>query len=209
MQATNNRSQGSSSIASAFASLSNGSAELPARFSTLKRELIQGNEDAVLAGWNRLLERVSLARLQNFKSSIVPEVEFEDIVANDGNIPKNVIERLRTCGTVIIKGLVDEEQALRWKEQIRDYVKMNPQTKGFPAHNIQVYELYWSKAQLEARAHENMLLTQVALNRVWHAKLEDPVNLDVPVTYCDRLRMRTVCYTMLSMDTKGDADSFF
>ncbi|KAF4999736.1 hypothetical protein F66182_16270, partial [Fusarium sp. NRRL 66182] len=38
--------------------------------------------------------------------------------------------------------------------------------------------------------HENMLMAQVALNRIWSAKAEDPVDLEVPLTYCDRVRMR-------------------
>ncbi|KUL88691.1 hypothetical protein ZTR_05216 [Talaromyces verruculosus] len=190
MQATNNRAEGASSIASAFASLSNGSTELPPRFAALKREIISGNEDAVLAGWNRLLERVSLEKLRNVDTSLIPEVEFRDIAANDGNIPKEVVESLRKCGTIVIKGLVDEAQAVQWKEQIRDYVNKNPQTKGFPANDIQVYEIYWSKAQLETRAHANMLMAQVALNRVWSAKPEDAVDLEVPLTYSDRVRMR-------------------
>lgn len=193
MQATNNRADGASSIASAFASLSNGSTELPPRFAALKRELISGNENAVLAGWNRLLERVSLKKLQSTDTSLIPKVGFSEIAANNGNIPKHVVTQLRKCGTIVIRGLVDEAQALKWKEQIRDYVNKNPQTKGFPANDIQVYELYWSKAQLEARAHENMLMAQVALNRVWSVNPEDPVDLEVPLTYCDRVRMRKVC----------------
>ncbi|KAI7973673.1 hypothetical protein EIK77_004279 [Talaromyces pinophilus] len=186
MQATHNRAEGASSIASAFASLSSGSTELPPRFAALKREIISGNENAVLAGWNRLLERVSLEKLRNVDTSLIPEVEFRDIAANDGNIPKEVVKSLRKCGTIVIKGLIDEAQAVQWKEQIRDYVNKNPQTKGFPANDIQVYEIYWSKAQLKARAHANMLMAQVALNRVWSAKPEDAVDLEVPLTYSDR-----------------------
>lgn len=192
MQATNNRAEGASSIASAFASLSKGSTELPPRFAVLKRELILGNEEAILAGWKRLLERVSIKKLQDIDTSLIPEVEFRDIADNDGNIPKDVVMGLRECGTIVIRGLVDEAQALQWKKQIRDYVNKNPQSKGFPANDIQVYELYWSKAQLEARAHENMFLTHIALNRVWSAKPDDAVDLEVPLTYCDRVRMRKV-----------------
>lgn len=192
MQATNNRAEGASSIASAFASLSNGSTELPPRFVSLKRELISDN-DAILAGWGRLLERISLKKLQNLDTSMIPEVEFRDIVGNNGKIPKDIVKNIRECGTVVIRGLVDEAQATKWKEQIQDYLNENPQTKGFPANDIQVYELYWSKAQLEARAYENMLMAQVALNRIWSAKAEDPVDLEIPLTYCDRVRMRKVC----------------
>ncbi|KAH8698601.1 hypothetical protein BGW36DRAFT_358130 [Talaromyces proteolyticus] len=192
MQATTNRSEGSSSIASAFASLSSAKVDLPPRFIDLKRSIIHSHEEAVLAGWTRLLQqRLTLDKLKKLESNVIPEVEFADIVGNKGRLPNDIESRLRECGTIIVRGLVSTDQALNWKQQVRDYVKLNPQTEGFPAGNIQVYELYWSKAQLEARSHANMLLVQTALNRVWRAKPQDPVDLDIPVTYCDRLRMRT------------------
>lgn len=201
MPATSNRGEGSSSIATAFASLSVADVALPSRFADLKRNLIKGNEEAVLEGWKRLLrQRLASDKLDELDSSAIPEVEFEAIVQNGGQLPKDVENRLRQCGTVIVRGLVDVNQALAWKQQIRDYVQANPQTKGFPAGNIQVYELYWSKAQLEARSHANMLLTQTALNRVWTAKPQDPVDLEIPLTYCDRLRMRTVCTLRILFD---------
>jgi hypothetical protein len=201
MAATSNRGEGSSSIATAFASLSAADATLSPRFVDLKRNLVKGREEAVLAGWNRLLQRrLASDRLDKLDSSAIPEVEFATIVQNGGRLPKDVEQELRKCGTIIVRGLVDENQALAWKQQIRDYVQANPQTKGFPAGNLQVYELYWSKAQLEARSHANMLLTQIALNRVWAAKPQDPVDLEVPLTYCDRLRMRTVCTLLISFD---------
>jgi hypothetical protein len=201
MQATSNRGGGSSSIATAFASLSAADAALPPRFVDLKRNLIKGHEEAVLAGWNRLLQRrLASDKLTKLDSSVIPEVEFAAIVQNGGRLPKDVEQELRNCGTIVVRGLVDANQASDWKQQIRDYVQANPQTKGFPAGNIQVYELYWSKAQLEARSRANMLLTQIALNRVWTAKPQDPVDLEIRLTYCDRLRMRTVCTLLTSFD---------
>lgn len=75
---------------------------------------------------------------------------------------------------------------------MRGYIAANPQTKGYPKDDIQVYEIYWSKAQLAARSHENMLMVQRALNRVWHGQEGDVVDLEEPVSYVDRVRIRTV-----------------
>lgn len=188
-----NRAEGS--IANAFASLSNHSQELPPRFLDLKRELIKGNETAVLDSWNRLLDRLEAGRLAHWNSHLIPEVHFSAIQANSGELPDDAKRALKERGTIIVRDLVSPDQALEWKQQIREYVKLNPTTSGFPAENPQVYELYWSKPQLEARAHRNMLLTQIALNKVWSATPEDPVDTTVPVSYCDRLRIRTVCYS--------------
>lgn len=188
-----NRSEGS--IGDAFASLSNNEIELPARFAELKRGLIGQNGDAILDSWMRLLkhlEKETIPQVNELSHSIIPEVDFSSIVENGGELPEKAKGLLKDRGTIIIRGLVPEKQALDWKQSVRDYIKKNPSTKGFPAHDIQVYELYWSKAQLEARAHQNMLRAQTALNLVWNKKPEDRVVLREPTTYCDRLRMRTV-----------------
>lgn len=191
--APTNRSEGS--IGDAFASLSKNNIELPARFIQLKKELAGQNGEAIVDSWHRLLnhlETETLPRVRELASATVPEVEFSSIKRNGGKLPKESEKRLRQSGSIIIRGIVSEQQALDWKQSVRDYVKANPSTKGFPAEDIQVYELYWSKAQLEARAHKNMLLAQTALNSVWQKTPEDKVVLAEPIEYCDRLRMRTV-----------------
>lgn len=165
----------------------------------MKRDLVGRNGEAIFDSWHRLLKRIereTIPKVNDLSHSIIPEVEFPSIVENGGHLPENAKRLLKERGTIIVQGLVSEKQALDWKQSVRNYIKKNPATKGFPAHNIQVYELYWSKAQLEARAHMNMLEAQRALNLVWSKEPEDGVVLSEPIAYCDRLRMRTVsCYT--------------
>lgn len=196
-----NRSSGS--IGDAFASLSNSQSELPERFAKLKRDIIGVYGEAIVDSWMRLLrhlETESIPLVKELSSNSVPEVNFEAIVQNNGYLPAEARELLRERGTIIVRGLVSEQQALDWKQSVRDYVSANPSTKGFPANDMQVYELYWSKAQLEARAHKNMVLAQTALNRVWDKELHDQVVLSEQVAYCDRLRMRTVSQTNLQFE---------
>lgn len=84
-----------------------------------------------------------------------------------------------------------EEQALEWKNEIRDYLAANPHTKAFPKDNPAVYELYWSPGQIKARANANVLETQKFLMSFWNSA--DPnaaVWTDKPVSYADRLRIR-------------------
>lgn len=186
-----NRAEGS--IANAFASMSDHSQELPSRFLVLKREIIQNNGPAILDGWNRLLKRLAPEKLATWDPEMIPEVQFSDIQANNGELPNYARDALRVVGTIIVRGIVPVEETLGWKQRIRDYIKLNPSTKGFPTNDPQVYELYWSKPQLEARAHHNMLTTQSALNKIWSSSPEDHVDMGVPISYCDRLRIRTVC----------------
>ena len=185
-----NRAKGS--IANAFVSMSGHSQELPSRFLDLKRDLVKDNGPAILDGWNRLLQRLTPERLARWDSQMIPEVHFSAIQANFGELPEDSKRALKERGTIIVRGLVSRDEDLSWKQRIRDYIKLNPSTKGFPADFPQVYELYWSKPQLEARAHPNMFTAQAALSKVWVAASEDVVDTSVPITYCDRLRIRTV-----------------
>lgn len=41
-------------------------------------------------------------------------------------------------------------------------------TTGFPKGNPQVFELYWSPPQMEARAHHNILKAQRWANNLYH-----------------------------------------
>ena len=138
------------SIANAFASMSDQSQELPSRFVDLKRDLARGNGSAILDGWNRLLHRLAPERLASWDSQMIPEVHFSAIQDNNGELPEYSKRALKERGTIIVRGLVSTDEALGWKQRIRDYIKLNPSTNGFPADDPQVYELYWSKPQLEA-----------------------------------------------------------
>ncbi|KAJ4171803.1 hypothetical protein NW754_007398 [Fusarium falciforme] len=144
------------SIGDAFASLSKNEIELPRRFGQLKNQLIGDSGRAILDSWVRLLQHVekeTIPSVNEISSSIIPEVEFSSIVENGGQLPDKSKALLKERGTIVIRGLVSEKQALDWKQS--------------------VYELYWSKAQLEARAHQNMLLAQAALNCVWSKTDQD------------------------------------
>ena len=192
-----NRAEGS--FGNAFVSLSTGAKELPPRFQVLKSELIQNNEESILASWHRLLEVITSSTIPQIKEmgqELIPAIDFAAI--KDGRLPESTKAELKRSGAIIVRGVVTEKQALDWKADIRNYIQANPQTKGFPKDNIQIYELYWAKAELEARSHPNMLAVQRALNEVWHtSKEDDPVDLGTPLTYCDRLRIRTVSFPRL------------
>lgn len=186
-----NRAEGS--FENAFASLSSETKELPPRFRELKLQLVRNNEDAILASWHRLLEVITsstIPRIKNLGQKAIPSVDFSAI--KDGRLPDYARSELKAAGVIIVRGIVTEKQALDWKADVREYVGNNPQTRGYPKDNIQIYELYWTKAQLEARSHPNMLIVQKALNEVWHSQEQDPVDLGTSIAYCDRLRIRTV-----------------
>lgn len=179
-------------ISDAFASLSGQNFKpLAPYYAHIKANLIRGYEDEVRESWDRLLRelREDIPKIVELGSNVIPEIDFSDIA--DGAVGDGFKEGLRTRGVAVVRGVVEEGQALAWKEELREYIRMNPQTKAFPADNPQVFELYWSRPQLKARSHPNLLDTQRFLMSFWHsAKPSAPISTRHPTIYADRLRMR-------------------
>ncbi|KAI0097482.1 DUF1479 domain protein [Nemania sp. FL0031] len=177
-------------IADSFVSLSGGDRPpLPQRFLDLKKSLVAGHEDKVIASWQRLLSQLKQENsvLAKEGSRVIPSLEF-------ANLDEDV-ERLRSeikkRGVAVIRGVVPEKEARAYKSDIEEYVRQNPSTKAFPQDNPQVYELYWSSPQIRARAHPNLLKAQSKLMNVWQSSNpESAISLSQNLAYADRLRIR-------------------
>lgn len=178
-------------ISDAFASLSGMVFEpLEPRFAVMKNQLIAGKEDAIRDSFYRLLDalREEIPAITALKSAVVPEISFQDL--KDGSADFSAEYRKR--GVAVIRNVIPQAEALAMKEDLRAYISQNPQTKAFPKENPQVYELYWSPAQIKARSHPYLLAAQRFLLSHWHSK--DPnalVSIAHPTIYADRLRLRT------------------
>ncbi|ETI23404.1 hypothetical protein G647_05206 [Cladophialophora carrionii CBS 160.54] len=180
-------------ISSVFPSLSGKKPEpLPPRFSDLKKSLVKGNEDALVASWQRLmgsLER-EIDEIREQGSEVIPRVEFQDVAA--GTVPQSKLDAIRHRGTAVIRNVLPREQALDLKQRARDYIAANrSKVRAFPADNPAVYELYWTPSQVQARSHPNMLKAQSFLASFWHSS--DPsseISTTYPLSYADRFRIR-------------------
>jgi hypothetical protein len=122
-------------------------------------------------------------------TDIIPSVQFSDL---QKGLSEQRISQIRESGVVIIRGGVPREEALGWKQSLRDYIALNnDKVKGFPQENIQAFEIYNSEAQTRARTHPALLQTQRALLQLWH--VSDPqakLSLGTPISYYDRFRIR-------------------
>lgn len=181
-------------ISSVFKSLSGGPAEpLPPRYADIKRNLIAGNEEAVHSSWNRLLTKLasSTKTIAKLGSAAIPTIEYSAIESQKWSDHAQFARDLKETGVAVIRGVVSEEEALLLKEEVREYIRKNPETKAFPQHDPQVYELYWSPSQVQARAHPNMLKAQKFAMSHWHSSNPTaPISTSQPLTYADRLRLR-------------------
>ncbi|KAI0108829.1 DUF1479-domain-containing protein [Hypoxylon sp. NC0597] len=177
-------------ISDSFISLSGAAAPpLPPRFLELKKTLISGHEDHVVNSWNRLLAELKRENKSIIEKGpqIIPNLNFSDLDTDLAKFRKELEKR----GVAVIRGVLPEDEARSFKDEIEEYVRQNPQTKAFPPDNPQVYELYWSAPQLRARAHPNLLRTQEALMKLWHkSDPESAISLSQPLSYADRLRIR-------------------
>jgi hypothetical protein len=189
------RRHGGGTAGDAFSSISSDTIRLAPQYANLKQELVQGREQAILDSWLRLLKHFdtkTLPEIKSLGSNIIPEVQYSDIIANGESLPAAMAAELKSRGVIVVRGMVDKQLALDWKQQTLDYVKANPSTTGFPKHDPQILELYWSPAQVAARSHPNVLKVHRALNRVWSAESEAEIVLDEVITYVDRVRIRKV-----------------
>lgn len=131
----------SGTIASVFATLSGGSLSdsLPERFGTLKRSLVtsEAHAKALHKAWIEVCSNLEKETEEVIRhgADLIPVVEYPGDKANGVNsihdwLDEKSIEAIKKRGTVIVRGVVPQEEALDYKQAVRDYVAANPQTKG-------------------------------------------------------------------------------
>ncbi|KAF5665303.1 DUF1479 domain-containing protein [Fusarium heterosporum] len=181
-------------ISDSFASMSGLKKEpLPDRFRERKLEIVKGREKDIVRSWKSLLRELKRENgvIAKRGPRAVPQIEYADLEAN-GKVLKKLKDEIKKRGVVVVKGVIPEEEARKYKAVVEGYVMKNPSTRAFPPHDPQVYELYWSLPQLQARSHPNLLRVQHHLmSLLWHkSNPETTISLDQPFSYADRLRIR-------------------
>ncbi|EKM81233.1 hypothetical protein AGABI1DRAFT_56665 [Agaricus bisporus var. burnettii JB137-S8] len=195
------------SISSIFTTLSPGeeSIALPDRFTELKRDIFK---DELVESWRQVLSELegTVSEIKEKGNSLITKLSYDEV--KSGKVSQAQIDHLKRVGTVIVTGAVPKDEALAWKQQVRDYAAANSShIKGFPEGNIQVYEMYNSIAQTQARIHEGLINTQKFLLSLWHTSKPNDIKLDVPVSYYDRLRIRQPGDTAFTLGPHIDGGS--
>ncbi|CAF3806651.1 unnamed protein product [Rotaria socialis] len=194
-------------ISSVFASLSGVDAGKPLepRFSQLKAQIIRGHEQQVKDSWYRLLDALKHENdtIRFSDKSIIPEVEFNSIK----NLSADLVNEIRNRGTMIVRGVLPENEALKLKLDAEDYIKQNPNTKAFPKDKPVVYELYWSPSQIRARANYRVAEALAFANSLWHASPSTHISLSENIIYADRLRIRQPGDTEFALGPHVDGGS--
>jgi hypothetical protein len=132
--------------------------------------------------------------------AVWPVVDYADIAAD--TVPADDLAKLRRRGCLVVRGHFSREQALAWDAGIVDYVESNRFFENYrgPGDDFfgsvgskpEIYPIYWSPAQMQARQSDRMTAVQSLLNRLWRyesdgARWFDP---DRDSLYPDRIRRR-------------------
>jgi Protein of unknown function (DUF1479) len=135
--------------------------------------------------------------------AIWPVVPFADIATSSVSEQTRALIHRRGC--VVVKGNFDRMTAEGWDKSIVHYVESNRFFENYrgPGDDFfgtvgskpEIYPIYWSHAQMEARQHPNMAATQSFLNRLWkfgeeHAEQGRWFDPDHNLAYPDRIRRR-------------------
>lgn len=150
----------------------------------------------------RISERVEEIKVIKARGeSVWPQLNYADIAA--GRVTEAQRALIKHRGCVVIKGHFPREQALGWDRAMLDYLAKNrfdevykgPGDSFFgtlEASRPEIYPIYWSQAQMQARQSDEMAAAQSFLNRLWRFESECRTwfNPDISVIYPDRIRRR-------------------
>ena len=145
---------------------------------------------------------------------VVPEVEYRDI--RDGAVSDVARARIRERGCVIVRGVFPRSVATGWFDELGEYLDKNRYeerevakrsldryfsalTSGQP----QIFNVYWSKPQVQARQDSKLAETRGFLNRLW--RYEAAFDPDRECTYADRVRRRQPGDKTLGLSPHMDA----
>ncbi len=152
-------------------------------------------------------------------NQVIPEIEYANIAQN--TVSESQISTIKKRGCLVIRNLFPADRAQGWNEDISDYITQNAylsklehkstQDQYFsqlPSDEPQIFDLYWSKPQIDARQAPEMATTKRFLNRLWHQGPIPEFDPDLEYCYADRLRRREPGDASLGLSPHMDAGSY-
>jgi len=163
---------------------------------------------------------VAAIRAEQAQGGAVPELLFKDVAA--GKVTAAQIAHIKRRGCVVVRRVFDPDLVGGWNEAIGRYIdavqylQRMPQKAGLDkyfstlgASRPQIYSLYWSLPQMQARQHADMAAVRAWLNRLWTfekngTRYFDP---DRQFNYADRIRRREPGDSTLGLSPHSDGGS--
>jgi len=195
-----------------------GTLDVTDRIVAFKRSLAPARDDLRRA-YLEVKDHVRRAadRLQSDSTAgraVVPEVQYRQI--KDGQVADEARAAIRRTGCVVVRGVFSESVASNWFAELGEYLDVNHYEEreaakrsldkyfsGLKAGRPQIFNVYWSKPQVNARQHPNLAEARSFLNRLW--RYEGVFDPDRECTYADRVRRRQPGDETLGLSPHMDA----
>jgi Protein of unknown function (DUF1479) len=150
---------------------------------------------------------------------VIPIVHYSDVRA--GGVPPELIAKIRDRGACVVRRTFAPEQAEAWDKEIAQYVDENgldaklanaAEDKYFgtlASAKPQIYGIYWSRPQVQARQAESLTQVRIFLNKLWKAESQGQrhFNPDETPAYADRIRRRPPGSASLGLSPHVDGGS--
>lgn len=197
-------------------------ADVPACIRRVKAQLREsvGDVAGVLAEIEAAMraEVAAIVERRNAGHELFPAVRFADVAA--GRVPEETVASIRRRGCAVVKGTFPRARAEAWDAALAAYLRNNRFAENYrgPADDVfdglasskpQIYGVYWSRTQLEARQDENMVAVRSFLNSFWRHESEgrnwfEPAR---DAAYPDRIRRREPGSPSLGLSAHADNGS--
>ena len=186
---------------------------LRAKLPDLKKIMAEVEDDL-----KREVEIVANARARG--NNTVPIIEYQDIV--DEKVTEATKAELRRRGVAVVRGVYPKAEAEAWNDELGAYLAKNRYTERRPAPKVkdeyfsklksdkpQIFGIYWSKPQMQARTHPNSARTRAFMNRLWKFETGGKKHFDPDreTLYADRIRRREPGDKTLGLSPHMDAGS--
>jgi hypothetical protein len=197
-------------------------ADVPGAIRRVKAELREriGDVAGALAEVEAAM-RVQVASVVTERESgreVFPVVRFADVAA--GRVPEETVASVRRHGCAVVKGTFPRARAEEWDRALAAYLEKNRFAERYrghaddvfdslASHKPQIYGVYWSRPQMEARQDGNMVAVRSFLNSFWRHESEGRTWFDPSrdTAYPDRIRRREPGSASLGLSPHADNGS--
>ncbi|MFM2036600.1 MAG: hypothetical protein RL459_1865 [Pseudomonadota bacterium] len=162
------------------------------------------------------IEQIERERAQGIEP--IPQLEFSQL----DRISETDKNRIRQRGCLVIRNVFDDARVNDWNAELAEYFERNNYLEKLKAGGAvdnyfstlasarpQIYGVFWSRPQMEARTDPAMAQAKRFLNRLW--RFETPsgtvFNPDQDLLYADRVRFRQPGDASLGLSAHVDSGS--
>lgn len=146
--------------------------------------------------------------------AVIPELDYRDI--KDGRVAEATRQAIRKSGCAVVRGVFPASVANDWFAEVGAYLEQNRYEErevekrsldkyfsALKAGKPQIFNVYWSKPQVNARQDPKLAETRRFLDRLW--KYEGVFDPDRQCAYADRVRRRQPGDKTLGLSPHMDA----